>query len=83
VQSVCDQIPSLSTAEKLEAMEALWSSLHADYEQSATPDWHREILQRRMELIESRQAHYQDWDLVKNELNERMAVMSSALNRAE
>lgn len=73
MKNVFDQIPNLSTAEKLEAMEALWSSLHQVYEQSAPPDWHRELLQRRMELIESGQARYQDWDLVKNELKERMA----------
>jgi hypothetical protein len=62
MQSVCDQIPSLSTAEKLVAMEALWGSLHQTFEESAPPDWHRALLQRRMELIESGQAVYEDWN---------------------
>ena len=73
MQSLCDQIPNLSTAEKLAAMEALWSSLHQTFEESDSPDWHRDLLQQRAELIESGQAVYQDWNEVKNELKERMA----------
>lgn len=70
---VCDQIPNLTTAEKLMAMEALWSSLHQNFEESDSPDWHREILNRRMELIESGEAVYEDWNQVKKELRERTA----------
>jgi hypothetical protein len=44
--NLCDQIPNLSTAEKRVAMEALWISLHQTFEDSAPPDWHREILNR-------------------------------------
>jgi len=69
--TLCDQIPNLTTAEKLVAMEALWSSLHQNFEDSAPPDWHREILNHRMELIESGQAVYEDWNQVKKELRER------------
>ena len=70
--NVCDQIPNLSTAEKLAAMEALWSSLHQTFEDSDPPDWHRELLNQRMKLIESGKAVYQDWDQLKNELRDRM-----------
>ena len=69
--SVCDQIPKLSTTEKLVAMEALWSSLHQTFEDSDPPDWHRELLNQRMELIESGKAVYEDWNQVKKELRER------------
>ncbi len=71
--TLCDQIPNLSTAEKLVAMEALWSSLHQTFEDSAPTDWHREILNQRMSLIESGEAVYEDWNQVKNELRERTA----------
>jgi hypothetical protein len=64
VPNLCDQIPNLTTAEKLMAMEALWSSLHQNSEDSDPPDWHRKILNYRMELIESGQAVYQDWNQV-------------------
>ena len=68
-----DQIPNLSTAEKLIAMEDLWSSLHQTFEDSSPPNWHREILNERMGLIESGQAVYEDWNQVKKELRDRIA----------
>lgn len=55
------------------AMEALWSSLHQNFEESGPPDWHREILNRRMKLIESGEAVYEDWNQVKKELRIRTA----------
>jgi hypothetical protein len=73
MSDVCDQIPNLTTAEKLIAMEALWSSLHVVYEAADPPDWHRDLLQKRMNLIESGEAVYEDWNRVKSELRERMA----------
>ena len=73
MSNVCDQIPHLTNAEKLLAMEALWSSLHQTFEDSDPPDWHRELLNGRMELIESGEAVYEDWNQVKKELRERTA----------
>jgi hypothetical protein len=73
MKSLCDQIPNLSTADKLVAMEALWCSLHQTFEETDPPDWHLEILKQRMELIESGEAVYEDWKQVKNELRERTA----------
>lgn len=71
MQTLREQIPRLSTAEKLAMMEALWSSLHDTIEESAPPDWHREILESRMKLIQSGEAVYEDWNLVKIELRSR------------
>ncbi len=69
--SLSDQIPHLSTTEKLAVMETLWSSLHQAVEDSTPPDWHRELLEERMNLIESGKAVYEDWNQVKRELRER------------
>jgi Putative addiction module component len=66
-----EPISKFTTAEKLMAMEALWSSLHQNFEESDPPDWHRGILNHRMKLIESGEAVYDDWNLVKKELRER------------
>lgn len=68
---LCAQIPRLSTLEKLVAMEALWASLHQAIEDSDPPDWHRELLDQRMELIRSGAAVYEDWSDVKKELRNR------------
>jgi hypothetical protein len=71
MSDLCAQIPSLSLADKLNAMEALWTSLHQTIEDSAPPDWHRELLEQRMNLISSGQAIYEDWSDVKKELRSR------------
>ena len=66
--TLCEQIPNLSIADKLVAMEALWSSLHQTFEEADPPDWHQEILNHRMELIQSGAAVYEDWKQVKQQL---------------
>jgi hypothetical protein len=68
---LCAQIPSLSIPDKLIAMEALWTSLHQTIEDSAPPDWHRELLEQRLELVRSGQAVYEDWSDVKKDLRNR------------
>lgn len=68
---LCAQIPSLSTEEKLIAMEALWASLHENVEASDPPQWHLEVLRERMAGIESGEAANQDWNAVKDELRGR------------
>lgn len=73
MQALSEQIAHLSTVEKLSMMEALWSSLHQTIDETAPPDWHREILESRMNLIQSGEAVYEDWDRVKNELRSRTA----------
>lgn len=73
MSGLTEQIPNLSTAEKLSAMEALWSSLHQTLQDSMPPDWHRELLENRMNLIQSGEAVYEDWQQVKKELRERIA----------
>ncbi len=67
------EIPKLSTAEKLAVMEALWVDLHGALEETEPPEWHREILEGRMRLIESGEAVYEDWSQVKHELRDRTA----------
>lgn len=72
MSNVCEIIPTLSTTEKLAAMEALWTSLHEKFEGDDSPEWHGRILDERMNLIKSGEAVYQDWDRVKSELRTRM-----------
>jgi len=73
MSTIRDQIPNLSTAEKLATMEDLWRSLHENLENSDPPSWHRELLKQRMVLIESGGAVYEDWAEVKKQLREPAA----------
>lgn len=68
---VLEMIPEMSTAQKLAAMESLWSSLHHTLEETPPPEWHREILAGRMASIQAGEAVYQDWNEVKKELRAR------------
>lgn len=70
---VIEMIPGMSTVEKLAAMETLWTSLHHTFEETPPPEWHREILEERMEKIKSGEAIYENWNQVKNELRARIA----------
>ena len=73
MSNVSEIIPTLSTTEKLAAMEALWTSLHETLNLGEPPKWHEEILDERMRLVESGEAVYQDWNQTKRELRARMA----------
>lgn len=70
---VLKMIPEMSTAQKLAAMESLWSSLHHALEETPPPEWHREILAGRMAKIQDGDAVYEDWNGVKKELRARIA----------
>jgi hypothetical protein len=47
---------SLSTAEKLEAIELLWASLLANEEAVPSPAWHQAVIQQRLERHAQAQA---------------------------
>ena len=52
------EIKSMSTAERLRAMEDLWNALCANEEEIQSPDWHGQILQERRKKIESGDAEF-------------------------
>ena len=52
------EIKSMSTAERLRAMEDLWNVLCTSEEEIPSPDWHDEILQERRKKIESGDAEF-------------------------
>lgn len=60
-------IENLSTSEKIELMEKLWSNLSAspDY---TPPAWHEEELGRRKNAINEGKISYTDWNKAKEEI---------------
>jgi hypothetical protein len=44
-------VRKMSTAERIQAMEALWESLEHDGVDIETPEWHRHILTERKEKL--------------------------------
>ena len=52
------ELKKMSTAERLQAMEALWDSLQYENGEIETPAWHETILQERKAKIASGAAKF-------------------------
>jgi len=61
---VMEQIDRMSTAERVQTMEYLWSVLSSHYS-SETPSWHADVLAARTNAPDD---EFEDWELVKREL---------------
>ena len=62
-------ISSMTTAEKLHAMEQLWTSLQAE-DGVSPPEWHGEILAERQKRIEDGEVTFSSLDDVRKRLEE-------------
>lgn len=59
------EITSMSVAEKLQAIEALWDALEDDDIES--PKWHNDMLDERIHLLESCQAEFVSLEELKQQ----------------
>jgi len=62
------EIDHLSRIEKLMVMEAIWEDLSNEDEQIKSPDWHKKVLQRTEQRLNSGQEKIMDWSEAKKEL---------------
>jgi len=69
--SVIDQIKTLSPTEAVMAMEALWEQLREAENEPESPDWHREELERRDQMIQAGEAQFSPWDEAKERILSR------------
>lgn len=60
-------IKKLSTSEKIELMEKLWSDLSASADYSP-PDWHGEELADRKNAVREGKSTYSNWEEAKKEI---------------
>lgn len=63
-------LDKMSVEEKLQAIEALWSSLRANPEQVPSPDWHKQLLADREQRLETGKADLSDWQDAKKRLQD-------------
>jgi len=70
--SVIDQIKTLSPAEAVTAMEALWEQMRSSEDEPESPDWHREELERRDKMIQAGEAQYSPWSEAKERIRNRV-----------
>ena len=62
--AIKDALTKMSTAEKLQVMEFLWSALSSHY-QVESPAWHDAVLDERANATDD---EFEDWEDVKREL---------------
>ena len=61
-------LETMSVAEKLEAMEAIWTSLCSSPDDVASPAWHADVLAERKKRLESGEATVSNWAEAKKRL---------------
>jgi hypothetical protein len=64
-------LATLSRAEKLRMMEALWRDLSMDEAALASPEWHGSALHEAETASAAGQAHWMDWNQAKDALRQR------------
>lgn len=63
-------LDQMTTEEKLEAMEALWTDLTRNEEEFESPAWHAKVLRERDERVKAGQEGFIDWETAKRQLRE-------------
>ena len=66
-------IDGLTVAEKLGLMERIWVDLERQSSDIPTPDWHGDILARRLLAVQNGELEFSDWSDVKKRLQQRHA----------
>jgi hypothetical protein len=66
--SITLPLGEMTTAEKLDVMEALWKDLSRDESNLPSPDWHRDVLKEREARRQAGGEPPIDWEAAKREL---------------
>lgn len=64
-------IEQLSVAQRLELISQLWDSIPDTIEALPLPDWHREMIERRLASADASPESAIPWERVKARLRER------------
>jgi len=66
-------LEEMTVTEKLQVMEELWSDLCCNQDQIPVPQWHKDILDKREELVTQGKATFVDWETAKKRIAARIA----------
>ena len=64
-------IDQMTLADKLRMMEELWDDLRTRADGVPVPQWHKDLLDERGQLIESGEAQFDDWDAARKRITEQ------------
>lgn len=71
-------LDKMTLADKLQAMELLWTDLSTRPADMPSPTWHREVLQERRALAEDGKLKFLDWDTAIAQLREELRASSNS-----
>jgi putative addiction module component (TIGR02574 family) len=64
-------IEKMSLSEKLQLMERLWDDLARHPNDLPSPDWHGDVLAKRMKAVQEGRTGFEEWEVVKKRLLDR------------
>ncbi len=65
-------LDSMTLADKLEAMEALWADISRRPTDLPSPDWHKDILDERRRLVAEGKLKFLDWNTAMADLRKEL-----------
>ncbi len=68
--TVIEQIHQLPLHEKLLAMEAIWDDISRQEDTLEVPQWHKDILDEREQLIAEGKARFIEWEDAKKQIKQ-------------
>lgn len=68
--TVLEEIHQLPFREKLRVMEAIWDDICREEQHLEVPDWHKEELDEREQLLAKGKAQFLDWEEAKRRIDE-------------
>ncbi len=62
------EIQDLPLHEKLRMMEALWDGIAPQEAELEIPQWHKDLLDEREQLVQDGKANFTDWETAKQQI---------------
>ena len=66
-------IATMTTEEKLQAMQLLWEDLCRDERQVESPEWHGAVLAAREARVARGEGRFNDWEEAKKRIRQQTA----------
>jgi len=64
-------LEKMTTADKLKALEEIWSDLQRTPDEVPSPAWHADILRAREARVKEGSSQFQDWPTAKRRIREQ------------
>lgn len=64
-------LDKMTVADKLRALEEIWSDLQRTPEDVPSPAWHADVLRAREDRVREGTSHFGDWTEAKRRIRER------------